>query len=227
MSISNEVFNRISDVKEKQALISLLVAHRLKFFIKAEGEENDRITSAMVTGVLPQKKLTIEVTLKDFNRSGSTVAILQAVLEDKKIIGQVRIQQVKDNIYELEFTADLYQIQRREHFRLRIPPSFYAYFEWKFEGRKLRIKILDLSAGGVLLVDEKIPPGIIVGQKIEGTLVIPGKEPRRLECEVKRSTGQVERELGLKFLDFGVDEQREMMAIVMDLYRRFHQRPEI
>lgn len=61
----------------------------------------------------------------------------------------------------------LWQIQRREFFRISAPlePTFYCHSEWP-NGKKVRFRLQDLSLGGIgVLVDEALPDGLNSGDK--------------------------------------------------------------
>ncbi|MDT0175464.1 flagellar brake protein [Pantoea sp. RRHST58] len=61
----------------------------------------------------------------------------------------------------------LWQIQRREFFRISAPldPIFYCHSEWP-DGQKVRFRLQDLSLGGIgVLVDEALPEGLSSGDK--------------------------------------------------------------
>lgn len=63
----------------------------------------------------------------------------------------------------------LWQIQRREFFRISAPldPVFYCHSEWP-DGRKVRFRLQDLSLGGIgVLVDEPLPEGLSSGDKFK------------------------------------------------------------
>lgn len=61
----------------------------------------------------------------------------------------------------------LWQIQRREFFRISAPlePTFYCHSEWP-NGKKVRFRLQDLSLGGIgVLVDEALPDGLNSGDR--------------------------------------------------------------
>lgn len=63
----------------------------------------------------------------------------------------------------------LWQIQRREFFRISVPlePTFYCHSEWP-NGKKVRFRLQDLSLGGIgVLVDEALPDGLSSGDKFK------------------------------------------------------------
>lgn len=65
--------------------------------------------------------------------------------------------------------ALLWQIQRREFFRISAPldPVFYCHSEWP-DGRKVRFRLQDLSLGGIgVLVDEPLPEGLSSGDRFK------------------------------------------------------------
>lgn len=65
--------------------------------------------------------------------------------------------------------ALLWQIQRREFFRISVPlePTFYCHSEWP-NGKKVRFRLQDLSLGGIgVLVDEPLPDGLNSGDKFK------------------------------------------------------------
>ncbi|MCG7387336.1 MULTISPECIES: flagellar regulator YcgR PilZN domain-containing protein [unclassified Pantoea] len=71
----------------------------------------------------------------------------------------------------------LWQIQRREFFRISAPlePTFYCHSEWP-NGKKVRFRLQDLSLGGIgVLVDEALPDGLNSGDKFKNLRVELGE----------------------------------------------------
>lgn len=73
--------------------------------------------------------------------------------------------------------ALLWQIQRREFFRVMAPlePTFWCHSTWP-DGRAVRFRLQDLSLGGVgVLVDEALPEGLNTGDKFKNLRVELGE----------------------------------------------------
>lgn len=126
----------------------------------------------------------------------------------------------------LTFPVELYMLQRRAYFRINLPEGSKASFT--HNGKKCKLIVKDLSAGGMLICDtDNIDPPE-KGKTINNiSIIIPkedtekGQESRTLRFRIK--AGEIVRSrvnelahssyLGIQFISAGPEEERIMKYI--------------
>jgi hypothetical protein len=219
---SGEVYNQILDQNETNLLIQKLIKESGNIIIRFDSPEKDVFLMKPVA-LLHKEKLKVGVTLVKGTaliENQSRPVIFHFTVEDKKIIGCGEIKK-EDSSFHLTINRPIFIVQRREHFRLRLPAACFAYCVIPSFNEKIKFRIADISAGGILLEDEKLPTNFRSKQKFEVSLHMPGKEPVRIETIVRRPATETNRKMGLKFEFSSKDSEREMVGLVMELYHQF------
>lgn len=227
MTFSNHIFNRVVEKKEKEILIYKLVLSRARFILKPVGE-NQNLSSGLIMASAEKNKHAIKVRLRvDLEKlpAKNFFGIIQVSIEDKKIISQVEIRFLHDHYYEMDFTQDLFWIQRREHFRLRLPLEFIAKFIISYNSKTYQLKIIDISAGGLLtFISDEMSHSLDSIKQGYGTLLLPGYDKKDFPFEVRQKRKVVGGyEMGLAFRYLSPSDEQELMSLTLDLYRRFYQ----
>lgn len=135
------------------------------------------------------------------------------------------------------FSADLpellWMIQRREFFRVTAPlnPVFYCYIPWPDGSGEGRLRLQDLSLGGIgVLSDGQLPETLQNGDSIKQLRVELGDYGRfevdaQLICIGKRSVVGNKSEtivtprLSLRFLSLNAGQERELQQVIFSLER--------
>ncbi|QGU87245.1 flagellar brake protein [Erwinia sorbitola] len=135
------------------------------------------------------------------------------------------------------FSADipelLWMIQRREFFRVTAPlnPIFYCYIPWPDGSGEGRLRLQDLSLGGIgVLSDAPLPEVLKTGDSIK-KLRVEMEEYGRLEVDAqlitigKRSVVGSKNEtivtprLSFRFLSLNAGQERELQQVIFSLER--------
>ena len=149
--------------------------------------------------------------------------VVQFDLGDHKYITQIEADAKPDSAY-LYFTKPIYRVQRREDFRLRLPPSYRGSFKFTHEGNPINCRIVDLSAGGCRI---QVPLHVILKREstIHGIFQTENRDDMEIEAQVRHISKPVDKEkfalTGLQFLNQTTLVKNRMAALVMDLYREF------
>lgn len=135
------------------------------------------------------------------------------------------------------FSADLpellWMIQRREFFRVTAPlnPVFYCYIPWPDGSGEGRLRLQDLSLGGVgVLSDNALPETLKSGDSIKKLRVEMG-EYGRFEVDAQlitigkrsvvgsKSETIVTPRLSFRFLSLNAGQERELQQVIFTLER--------
>lgn len=132
----------------------------------------------------------------------------------------------QDRFLTLKIDPEIYKLQRRQHFRLRIPDSYKAVFQLlDLNGKphQLKAKIQDLSEGGCLLFLPHNRPELKAGDRIEGEFQMGSREALRVKGEVRHIKVEPSSEesqiVGLQFSDLTPAFENRLFSLVMDLHR--------
>lgn len=222
--ISNTSYNLVSSQKEKLVLLERLVKMGSEVLLKIEGARSP-IIRAQPLSLLDSIKIIFKTEGLPLDAEISEVGVIQANIEDKKIMSQVDLTSRGPELLLGHFCYDLYVVQRRDFFRLRLPIDFNAFIELPSVMGKTRLKIDDISAGGLQLLDAREITPFKVNDSFLILLDIPGHTPQSIKVIVRRVQKGKPFKIGLQFLDVTKEEQSELLSLVMQLYRRFHQHP--
>lgn len=219
---SQNIYNQITNSSEIQSIFENLVRSSGLMLMKLEASNEDIFlmraircqlkNGLQVYGELSRGKVVL-TTSPNF-------VLFHFRVEDKKIIGSGEIRQM-DSLYHIKVSLPIFSVQRREHFRLRLPSDYFATCRILNVESKMEFRITDISAGGVLIENDKLPMNLLLDQQVEVELLLPGKEPILLLAFIRRVPNLKSPKLGLKFAFPDKSSQREMVGLVMQLYRRF------
>lgn len=156
--------------------------------------------------------------------------IVQFQLGNQKYIAQVPAEKRHDML-ALQMSRKLFRVQRREFYRLKLPPTFRGVLQIEeLDGVPFRqsFHLVDLSGGGCKIELPMIDVDFKSGVPFQGTLKIPKREDYSVKCIVRhqnRIAHQPEvRWIGVQFLDMRAADINRMAALVMDLHREFFAR---
>lgn len=220
--INNTSYNLISNPKEKDILLAKLVQIKSEVLLKIEGKGSP-IVKYQPLSLLDSLKILFKTEGRKLNLEFTEVGVIQFNIEDKKIMAQVDLSSRGEGLLLCYFCYDLYIVQRRDFFRLRLPFDFQAYVELPPALGKLRFKIDDISAGGLQLLDSREVTTFKLNQSFLINLEVPGHDLQTQKVIVRRVQKGKPYKIGLQFLDVTKEDQSELLSLVMQLYRRFHQ----
>ena len=135
--------------------------------------------------------------------------------------------------FSAELPELLWMIQRREFFRVMAPlnPVFYCYIPWPDGSGESRLRLQDLSLGGIgVLSDNALPEMLKTGDSIKKLRVEMG-EYGRFEVDAQlitigkrsvvgsKSETIVTPRLSLRFLSLNAGQERELQQVIFSLER--------
>lgn len=126
--------------------------------------------------------------------------------------------------------SELLRLQRRDSFRIVIPPSISLEF---YLNSKLKpeysMRVADVSLGGaaVRMNPEQLSQ-YWVGSSIKGSLAIHGRDPIELEGAIRhhfpKEQGEQTQKVGVQFLNLSIEQQRELLSLTLQLHREMNPR---
>jgi c-di-GMP-binding flagellar brake protein YcgR len=229
MNDMNSFYNKIRENEEIFLLLKKLVYAKGKILMKIDLDpEGSALVLMTPLGVDWKKEFEIKLEF-DVSRNKRLALISETqarpvvyhfVSEGKKIVGLGHVGKLRTR-FVLYVQSPIFFVQRRENFRLRLPSSFGAYCRIVDIDPKARFRIDNISAGGLLLEDERLPQDMSVGHVLSLDIYLSGREPIYLRAMTRRYEGGQKPKLGLKFHFENKKSQRDMLELMLDLYRRF------
>lgn len=125
--------------------------------------------------------------------------------------------------------SELLRLQRRDSFRIVVPPSIALEFYLNSKIRpEYAMRVADVSLGGAAI---RMPLDEVsrywVGSSIKGSLVMHGRDPIELEGVVRhhfpKESGPTQK-VGVQFLKGSAEQQRELLSLTLQLHREMNRK---
>jgi len=136
------------------------------------------------------------------------------------------------NKLQLSMPKEIFQLQRRQNYRLKFPQDSKAQFRvTEINGLRASIAcvLLDLSSGGCRFMTPKTPP-LKLGDNLQGQLVVGTRDPIAIGGVIRHSRPEaVQTELltfGIEFTKLPLLIENKLFSLTMDLYREIFKRSE-
>jgi hypothetical protein len=206
----NDPFQKVKDLQQKRKILQGLVTDKTQVFLSVALTKKGYwidclmfIRDLMTIQAPPDLVSSLKHEDEVFFEFG---------LADEKYICKTSVQLDQGQI-KIDLSVDLYKLQRRDDFRLRLPVSYNAHFI--LQGRQY--KVLDISAGGCRIRAET-PPDAKVGSTLAGTLVLEDREPLQIvAAEVVHIDS--DHTVGLHFKKMADSDHHALHALVIAIYR--------
>ena len=152
-----------------------------------------------------------------FLKDDSTAIVIYEYGDKKYFLGAELLEFNKDT-FTLAPNTDLYYVQRRSDFRVKLPPDMKAHFEIFYPEKYVPRKpsMTDLSAGGCLIVaDEVLINDINVEDHLKGEIHLFGYDPVAVEGVVRYKKGG--EGIGLEFFNLHRSAYASLGQIVSEI----------
>lgn len=218
--MENQVFfHRVSISTEKDQIFSSAV--------QAATEIVAKVSNSQIFNLIPYKYENNHLLCRFKNKPDlpdTGNVIIQLFIGGEKYYFHPKYEIKLDSMY-LFTNCDLFHLQRREDFRLRLPPGFQAELEiHNLKGKAFRARwaLMDISGGGCRA--EIQPAGVIVhGDTLEGRLLLQGRDPFPVKGVARHVAPHPDKPTvnwaGIQFTDLSDLSKNSLVAIVLDLYR--------
>lgn len=225
MSSSKDVFTKVSNPQEKDRIFSDLAIQKVQLLAKTLEPLSE--ASILRAEHLIGNELCCEVIASQGFSELNGEFILQMTLADEKYLCTAPFETRGTRIY-IKTGVDLFHLQRRDDFRLKIPSSYPAYFNLSAVNQKsiqTKLKIIDLSGGGCKVLIQSKAPHFIVNDTVFGQVELPDRPPIVVQGQVKHETDDVHAQVaGIQFIGLSLPVRNRLAALVMDLYRQLFSR---
>jgi hypothetical protein len=132
----------------------------------------------------------------------------------------------------LRADGEVFHLQRRQNYRLKIPANYRALFTiMSHQGKPMKVNadILDLSTGGCKAELKTAGLVLLEGDEIEGMLLIAGREAIGIKGVIRHRKAEAtnlgsRQTFGVEFSGVSAPLEAKLFAITMDLHRQFFTR---
>ena len=225
---SEAIFIKVRNADEKQQILEDIVKHHRGTVIKSNLAGGEILPVEPIS--LLRNQLTCRLPKSDPSFNGLTEAILQFSVGTEKYLALCSCH-LTENTVVLNLDTDIFKIQRREDFRLKLPSSYQAFFHFRLiNGKLLEIEfpLIDLSAGGCRIESNKNSTQFKKNDQVTGKIVLSKRQEIPIAATIvhvaKGSTGENSILLGLQFTNISSVAKDRLVGIVMDLYKELFSR---
>lgn len=219
-----DIFTRISDISERNRLFQDLAATRGELHAKKPDPSSDvfvLMASEISNNKLSCKLIGASVPLPP---QGSLIATF--FVGGEKYFIQAEFQAGADRLVLNLDGNELFHLQRREDYRIRIPSNYNALLELvSINGQtsKHSIPMMDLSGGGCRIQVDPKSLAFKVHDTLKGHLFLPDRDPISIVGSIRHirieNHGRGPMICGIQFIGLTEPLKNRIIAVVMDLYR--------
>lgn len=210
-------FNKVSQVSQSE-LIDFLGHNQSELVVKIAGQ----YIKTNVNALKSNKYLSL-LKFSHFNFKNEPITCLFSIKEEVYFFKSFLNNTNTD--YAIDFPADIYQLQRRNDYRVSIPVGLYYASEIRNlngQSKKIKIEIRDISLGGCQLLINKNSDEFKSGDLIDISIKLDRFEFTQLAMTIKH-VKEVESQnyslIGASFTDMPGATVSEMQALLMYLDR--------
>lgn len=231
MEPRKDIFKKITDPLAKAEVFRTIAAQRIELTCKTP----EPLAELLILKCFEYHSPVIKCLLSGSSQSPKTSGdlIITTYLGAEKYFFQTNYKIVQ-NDFVLQEPTDLFQLQRREYFRFRIPKSVDARVTiTKIDGssKKVVLPVFDLSGGGLGLEVPSYSWNPNRGQKIEGQLYLQDRGEFPFTGQVKHvainSMKKDHSSIGVEFTDIQVKYRERIIAAGLDFYKQYFAKPII
>lgn len=227
MPSNKDIFTKVTDPKIREKIFYDLAGSKSEIVGKVHGTSSETHLLQALVFSPPELECRISSSQKTIPQSGEF--ILQMTLGDDKYLCSTPYQ-MRDGHAFLRMEVDIFHLQRREDFRLRLPIGFKAYLEMKkCNGQSTtgRFQLVDLSGGGCRFFTTNKTEVLNINDVIEGEIILPARDPLKVKGVIRHQKDDEKTKsqtAGLQFADLTEPVKNRIVALVMDLYRELFSR---
>jgi hypothetical protein len=226
--LTPEMFKKITDDQERSSLLQDLVNSRAELQVKLPNPI-DVVLSLKAHEV---EDFVLKCALKSSpaKMTDNGDLVISFFLGAEKYFSSAKFTASNDQI-DIFVDGPIFQLQRREDFRLKIPNDQTILFqctEWNGTSAKQSVPLRDLSAGGCRIMIDPKKWNPKPDDLVAGFLFIPNRDPVPVGGSIKyfreESTDKSKQTAGIQFTKLSEPQKNKIAAIVMDLFRVFFAR---
>jgi hypothetical protein len=230
MSDSSEsIFVKINSAEKKRSILEGILEDKKELLVKSMQNSDNVYILQAVSLVRNQLSCRAEKPFPASEKLDSV--IVQFSVGEDKFLCTAKSQIPAPDSITIDLSGDIFQLHRREDFRMRLPVSYKAQFHLKKKNSKdvkAVLSILDLSAGGCRVRAPLHNLDLKMGDVLEGGMQLSRREQIPLSTTVKHLVPDPEDEnlvmAGIQFKDVGAIAKNRLQALVLDVYKELFSR---
>lgn len=152
-------------------------------------------------------------------------------LGGEKYYFQTKAQFHQDRV-AVPLPKELYHLQRRQNYRVRIPDSYHAFYNIILVNgvaQKITGQLADLSSQGCRVVYRMDNPLMKIGDQVTGHLIIAKRPPIEIQGIVRHikvdEGNKVIQTFGIEFTPLPPIVENKLFAITMEIHKDVFKRP--
>ncbi len=241
LSKSDDIFTKISDPLEKEKILRGIVLARKDMLIKcsdslvslprSSNQEKSEGGILIGTPILFQSGKIF--CRSSFKLSTSTQVVVQMSTGEDKYLCLSTCHPSGDG-FCLDMEGQIFKLQRREEFRLKIPSGYYAILKillianHPIDGN---LPLVDLSAGGCKVEVKANFYKAQTGDRFRAELRLKGREPIFVNGNIryisKHPLYSQQQVWGVEFSDMSTQLKDKLAGFTMDIYRELFSRMSV
>ncbi|GIL16810.1 MAG: hypothetical protein BroJett040_05610 [Oligoflexia bacterium] len=228
MKNGEDIFLKVKDPKEKESIFQSLSQNHFEMICKSVAKSEEIIILEPLTYMkntltcrrLPEQKPVPEGNL-----------IIQFMVGAEKYLMQTSHSTKDDQIY-LDVSSDLFHLQRRNDFRLKLPVGYKAQLQIHEHNQKplkdVNVTVLDLSGGGCRIEVDTNDLALNLNDTLSCEIKLNKRTPISALAQIKHaSPNPLNPQIywyGLQFVQLSAPSKNKIIAAVMDVYRELFTR---
>lgn len=229
MELRKDIFKKVSDPVARAEIFRTIAKQRIEFTCKTPEPVAELMILKCFEYDAPELKCILSSSVQSPKTSGDL--IVTTYLGAEKYFFQTSYKIIQSD-FVLKEPDNLFQLQRREYFRFRIPKSIDTKVTIKKLDDKevnFELPIFDLSGGGLGLEVPKYRWTPKRGQTIEGVLSIQDRGDFIFKGITRHVANDVMKKdfasTGVEFIDLPVRSRERIIAAGLDFYKQFFAKP--
>lgn len=220
---NNDTFKKISDPQEKLQIFKDLLTRQAVLVCKGSGEN---LFSLLPESIDKNQHLLCHLQPESTPpQADHDNVVVQFNVGAEKYFAYTKISR-RGQSYELDFAVDLYHVQRRQSYRVRIPVNYKSKIELiKADSGKVisEGEFFDLSGGGLRMILPHDRSLLKEGDRLECLITLGARPPLSLKClvrhiRIQKKPKQVQ-VIGLQFTPISTIVENKLFALILELHR--------
>ena len=148
-------------------------------------------------------------------------------LGGEKYYFQANAKVSKDQ-YSIPLPEELYHLQRRQNYRVKVPEGYGAFYDiFSVNGKEQNMKgqVIDISSQGCRIIYKTKTPVMQLGDKVIGHLRIKDATPLELKGEVRHfkldEGPHPAQTFGIEFTPINPIMENKLFAITLEIHKEF------
>ncbi|MBO9666645.1 MAG: PilZ domain-containing protein [Bdellovibrio sp.] len=226
--MDKEIFKQVSRIEERTKLFADLAQAQTEVICKGKGEALCKLRAA----IWSEKSQNLECTLASTAKLENQEEFLgYFFIGGEKYYFEGRISVTQGKFY-IPLPKELFQLQRRQNYRVRVPENYQAFFTIVSVNslpHTVTGNLADLSAQGCKVVSKITALQMKVADKVTGHLVIGKNSPIEIQGIIRHIKNEDSlknlQAIGIEFEKISPILENKLFALTMEIHKDIFRRP--